>query len=88
MDVTKIVLASVAGAFVLFTAGSLYLNKVKTQQRQTGVILPRQETAVQHPLTEYEDGYDLPQDRHNLLYGSGKKSKRNKSKRNKSKKNK
>jgi hypothetical protein len=96
----EIVLASVAGVALLVTVSGLYMNKLKTQQRQNGLILPAQENTVQNPLSDYnnEDGYDLPDEvapdkRDNLLYGSGKKkktkkSKRNKSKRNKSKKNK
>jgi hypothetical protein len=77
----EIVLGSIAGvALILYTG--LYFTKRKTEQRQNGLILPRQ-ASIQNPLVEYEDGVDLPDtgsnnpnDFRKLLYGGKTKSKK------------
>ena len=56
----EIVLASLAGVAIFITWSSLYLNKIKTKQRQNGLFLPVPENTKRNSLADYEDGYDLP----------------------------
>ena len=79
----EIVVGSIASVIVLLYAG-LYFTKRKTEQRQNGLMLPRQESPVRSSLVDYSDGFDLPNngstnpnDFRNLLYGGKTKSNRN-----------
>lgn len=83
MSQLEIAIGSIASVIVILYTG-LYFTKRKTEQRQNGLFLPRQESPVRNSLTNYEDGFDLPKDGstnpndfRNLLYGGKTKSKRN-----------
>ena len=90
----EIAIGSILGVVGLFYVG-LYYTKRKTEQRQNGLILPRQETPPRNSLVNYDDGFDLPNngsnnpnDFRNLLYGGKTKSKNSQKKQSKRKKNK
>jgi Tfp pilus assembly protein PilN len=90
----EIAIGSILGVVGLFYVG-LYYTKRKTEQRQNGLILPRQESPPRNSLVNYDDGFDLPNngstnpnDFRNLLYGGKTKSKKQSKKQSKRKKNK
>jgi len=77
----EIVVGSIASVIIILYTG-LYFTKRKTEHRQNGLILPRQEIPVRNSLVAYSDGFDLPtsstnpNDFRHLLYGGKTKSKR------------